>query len=186
MTSTQTTFRYRLQRVLQLREMETATCAAQLRGLALRLHQLGEQVDGKQQAIQVAQQSVIQTEGKSGAIDPGYRMRVVTYIDLAQQQQQALVTQRLQTSQELAAARSALLLKRQAQRGLEIHRQHGSEAFSARQQGQRLRQEDELWLLSRHAQAHAQAKLAHQVQDRRQFHVPNQACRHQAGDLHEA
>ncbi|MDO9218318.1 MAG: hypothetical protein Q7U14_13675, partial [Lacisediminimonas sp.] len=139
MTSMQATCHYRLQRVMQLREMESAACADQLRMLASHLHQIDEQIDGKQQAIRTAQQNVIRAEASSGSIDAGLRMRVAPYIDDALRQQQALLAQRAQTSQALAEARAALLDRRQALRALEIHRQHWSQSLCAMQQsaGQR-------------------------------------------------
>ncbi|TCS37725.1 flagellar export protein FliJ [Paucimonas lemoignei] len=140
-------FRYPLDRLKQVRELELATAVDELRQVAATVQRVQNDLQSKQTAIQKAQTVLVETESKSGTVRPDLRKMTALYVQTVQAERDKIEAVLHELEQQQKEAHDRLIEKKQSVKMLEKHEDRLKSSFRLAMQGIQQKEDDELWLV---------------------------------------
>lgn len=140
-------FRYPLERLKQVRELEMATAADELRQIAATVQEVRNDLQSKQTAMQNAQTLLVETEAKSGMVRPDLRKMTTLYVQSIQVERDKLEAVLQELEQKQKDAHDRLVEKKQSVKMLEKHEDRLQSSYQLAMQSFQQKEDDELWLI---------------------------------------
>lgn len=142
-------FRYPLERLKQVRDLELSSAADTLREIVTEMQKVKSEIENKQGAIHAAQKLLVDSEAKSGTVRPDLRSLSALYIHAVQTEREQLDKIFMELQEKQLQAHALLLEKKQSVKMLENHEKRLSSHHQLHLQKVQQKEDDELWLTRR-------------------------------------